>query len=200
MRLLRWAHVSLVLPVRDHGWLCTQQLASRVTPLQPVHASSHLDEGDPTHLIAGEGPLGVRTLLQVNRPDGDDIRHRLGRNQRELGHRDAIVVQLDEPRSLDAIVRPGDLAVVGHGGIVANSGRAPPGCDADQQESDAARFIDSGVLSVVRYDAARPRRVPVMTLRTRAAMSSHRCKNAQHGSKTGTLPQGGFSLVRGATG
>src|SRR5215213_11207725 len=58
----------------------------------------------------------------MNCPDGDDIRHGLGRNQRELRRRDTIVVQLDAPRPLASIVRPGDLAVVGHAGIVANSG------------------------------------------------------------------------------
>src|SRR3954471_3609328 len=56
-------------------------LTSRVTALHPVHASPHLDEGDPAHLITAEGPLGVRTFLQMNRPDRDDVRHRLGRNQ-----------------------------------------------------------------------------------------------------------------------
>jgi len=39
-----------------------------------------------------------------------------------------------------------------------------------------------------------------MTLRAHAVMSLHRCKNAQHGSKTGMLPPGGFSLVPRATG
>jgi hypothetical protein len=39
-----------------------------------------------------------------------------------------------------------------------------------------------------------------MTLLTRATMSSHRYKNAKHGSKIGMLPPGGFSLVCGATG
>lgn len=64
----------------------------------------------------------------MNRADGDDIRHGLGRNQRELERRGIIVVQLDESRSLDAIASSGDLAGVGHGGIVAEveRGLSPP--------------------------------------------------------------------------
>jgi hypothetical protein len=40
-----------------------RRLASHVTPLQPVHASPHLDVGDAADLIAAEGLLGVRTFL-----------------------------------------------------------------------------------------------------------------------------------------
>src|SRR5215203_3671545 len=58
----------------------------------------------------------------MNRPNGDDIRHGLERNQREVRRRDTVVVQFDEPGSLDAIVESGDLAVVGHRASIATIG------------------------------------------------------------------------------
>src|SRR5687767_7361328 len=45
------------------------------------------------------------------------------------------VVELDEPAAFDAVVGPGDLAVVGHGGIVA------------KVEGDAALSFGSGLLT-----------------------------------------------------